>query len=371
MRMNIKTITCYDVYNVGASLQAYALETYLKNLGHEVEIIDYKPEYLVHYKLLGIGNPVYDKPILRVLYQLAKLPGRIKRKYGKRKREFDKFTKQYLSVTVKRYESNEELKEELPEADVYFAGSDQIWNTLFQNGKDPAFYLDFAPDTSVKASYAASFATEDVIDEWKTKVKRWLNKLDFISVRESSGVNIVKRLVDKDVVQVVDPVFLLEANDWEKMEKEVRVSKPYVLIYDFDNNKELNAYAHNIAEQNGWKVYSFLKNDNCDKSFHEEGPEVFLWLIHHAEFIASNSFHATAFSIIFQKQFAVFARKESINTRLRDLVLQLGISDCLIEEGSRSGLKAIDYKVVKKKLNKEVSNSKDYIMMVLESKKIN
>lgn len=368
--MKIKTITCHDVYNVGASLQAYALETYLKSLGHEVEIIDYKPEYLAHHKLLGVGNSRYDKPILRELYQLAKLPGRVKQKYGKRKKEFDRFTRKYLSVTTKRYKSNQELKSDPPEADVYFAGSDQIWNTIFSNGRDSAFYLDFAPRFAVKASYAASFATEDVLDEWKPKVKRWLDNLDFISVRESSGVEIAKRLTNKEVIQVVDPVFLLEAKDWKIIEKEIRVSEPYVLMYDFDNNEELNLFAHNIAKQNGWKVYSFLKNDNCDKSFYEEGPEVFLWLIHHAEFVVSNSFHATAFSIIFQKQFVVFTRKESINTRMQDLVSQLGISECLIQEKGKSQLKMIDYKFVEKQLSKEVSNSKAYIMEVLNSKKI-
>ena len=84
--MKIKTITCHDVYNVGASLQAYALAEYLKELGHDIEIINYKPEYLFTYKLTGVGNSRYDYPILRELYQLAKLPERIRHKYGKRKK---------------------------------------------------------------------------------------------------------------------------------------------------------------------------------------------------------------------------------------------------------------------------------------------
>ena len=95
-----------------------------------------------------------------------------------------------------------------------------------------------------------------------------------------------------------------------------------------------------------------------------------MWLIQHAEFVVSNSFHATAFSIIFQKQFVVFTRKESINTRMQDLVSQLGISECLIQENGKSKLKMIDYKIVEKQLSKEVSNSKAYIMEVLNSKKI-
>ena len=364
--MKIKTITCHDVYNVGASLQAYALQEYLKSLGHDVEIIDYKPEYLVSHKLLGIGNSIYDKPVLRELYQLAKFPGRLKRKYGQRKKEFDRFTKEYLSVTSKQYHSNEDLKRNLPEADIFFAGSDQIWNTFFNNGKDPAFYLDFVPMSAIKASYAASFATEDVLEEWKPKIKYWLNNLDFISVRESSGVKIAKNLTSKDVVQVLDPVFLLNVESWEKIEKEVDVSESYILIYDFDNNIELVQFARELAKENGWKLYSFLKNDRCDKSFEKEGPRAFLWLIHHAKFIVSNSFHATAFSIIYQKQFVVFNRKEKINTRMQDLLGDFGIEYCMWGSGRK--ISEIDFQVVNTRQKKYMEQSKNYIKMVLNAR---
>ena len=141
--MKIKTITCHDVYNVGASLQAYALVTYLRKLGHDAQIIDYKPDYLSnHYPLWGLGNPAYDKPVIRELYNLAKLPGRLKARNGKRKAEYDRFTAEFLPLTPRRYTSNDDLKQNPPEADVYFAGSDQIWNCFFPNGKDPVFLLD-------------------------------------------------------------------------------------------------------------------------------------------------------------------------------------------------------------------------------------
>ena len=156
--MQICTITCHDVYNAGASLQAYALQAYLKSLGHDVKIIDYKPDYLSrHYRLDIVGNPKYDKPILRQAYLLAKLPGRLR--MLPRKRAFDSFTAKYLDLT-RRYASNAELKADPPEADIYFAGSDQIWNPLFSNGKDPAFYLDFVR-RGIRAAYAASFAVEE------------------------------------------------------------------------------------------------------------------------------------------------------------------------------------------------------------------
>ena len=113
------------MYNHGASLQAYALQTYLESLGHHVEIIDYKPDYLSSdYKLWVVANPVYDKPFIRQLYLLAKLPSRL---YSlKRKSVFDDFTKNYLELTNHRFETYEQLNEAGLEADVFIAGSDQI-----------------------------------------------------------------------------------------------------------------------------------------------------------------------------------------------------------------------------------------------------
>ena len=150
--MNSYTITCHDVYNAGASLQAYALQQYLISLGIDNKIIDYKPDYLSrHYSLTTIDNPKFNKGVLKYVYLTAKFPRRFINLCGLKKKRFDQFRNKYLILTENRYNSNEDLKNSLPEADIYIAGSDQIWNTLFNNGKDPAFYLDFAPDDKIKA----------------------------------------------------------------------------------------------------------------------------------------------------------------------------------------------------------------------------
>ena len=366
--MKIKTITCHDVYNVGASLQAYALVTYLRMLGHEAEIIDYKPDYLRgHYQLWGLNNPAYDKPVVRELYNLAKLPGRLVARYGKRKKCFDTFTREYLPKTERRYTSNEDLKYNPPEADVYFAGSDQIWNGFFPNGRDPAFYLDFAPVGSVKASYAASFATEDVAEEWKPQVRQWLSGLDAISVRESSGVEIVNRLGISGAVQVLDPVFLLNCEEWSAIEQKPEDNEPYVLLYDFDRNPEMVRFAKKLSTDNGWKLYSVLSCKECDRCFSQEGPQTFVGLVHHAEFVVSNSFHATAFSLIFRKQFVVFNRDESINTRMRDILLLVGAINRLMTESDQK-LQSINYAEIDKKLNYSIEKSKRYIAKVLKER---
>lgn len=357
-RLNIKTITCHDVYNVGASLQAYALSNYLRSLGHQVEIIDYKPDYLKHYELWGVRNPRYNRPILREVYNLLKLPKRIKNRFSKRKKAFDDFTKKYLCVTKNRYRTNQEMKNGRISADVFFAGSDQIWNTLFQNGKDPAFYLEFAPESAICASYAASFATDDVAEEWKENVSNWIKKLDFVSIREKSGLGILNNLGREDACQVVDPVFLLSRDIWEALLDNKKENEDYLLIYDFDNNQELNEKAVDIAKKNGWKIYSIFPNGTCDKCLYNDGPLEFVNLVKNAKFVLSNSFHATAFSIIFERQFAVFERKEKINTRMRDLLSGLEIT--MDEE-------KIDYGKVNKLLSEQISFSKKYIETVLDA----
>ena len=213
--MIVKTITCHDVYNVGAGLQAYALNTWLCAQGYDAEIIDYKPPYLRHYSLTSVPNPKYQRPVVREVYLLAKLPRRIKALSSPKKKAFDDFKKKYLKVTDKEYRSNDALKAAKQDADVYIAGSDQIWNPLFPNGKDPSFYLDFVRDAR-KVSYAASFAVNALPENLVPKVQAWLASFDAISVREKSGLDILSRMGYHGTV-VCDPVFLLSEADWKKL----------------------------------------------------------------------------------------------------------------------------------------------------------
>lgn len=365
--MKIKTITCHDVYNCGASLQAYALMKYLQRLGHDVEIIDYKPNYLSqHYKLCSINNPKYKKNIILMLaYILLKLPERLLSL--KRKWNFDNFKYTYLNITKQRYSSNEDLKHNLPDADVYFAGSDQIWNTLFKNGKDPAFYLDFVPDDRIKASYAASFATEDISCVYMEEISKRLKRLDAISVRESSGLDILKTCGIENGIQVLDPVFLLHKYEWVKMCVETPNRDNYLFVYDFDESSLIQQIAMRIASENNLKIYTVFKSKYADKHIKNITPREFVSYIKNAKYVLSNSFHATAFSIIFEKQFLVVNRNENINTRMRDLLLDLKIDKRLISNKNKleDELTPINYDVVLKKIDILISKSKKYINHVL------
>ena len=353
-------------------MQAYALMKYLKNIGHDVEIIDYKPDYLSnHYNIKSIDNPKWEKNILtKAIYLSLKTPGRLISL--KRKRAFDEFREKNLIITKKRYTSNEELKKDLPQADAYICGSDQIWNSLHRNGKDPAFYLDFVPDNKIKASYAASIATDTIDDKYKPMVKDKVSKLDGVGVREKSGVKIVKELGIDKAINVVDPVFLLDKKEWDKIGNETFNDK-YILVYDFDKSSLVEKLATDIAKKKGYKIYTINadKPKYADRHFNLSGPNTFVSLVKNAEYVISNSFHAVVFSAIYNKNIVIVNRTENINTRMRDLLDDLNLKDRLVNDNYKLEeiLKDIDYTNSYKILNQKIEFSKKYIDKVLSIKK--
>ena len=360
--MQIKTITCHDVYNHGASLQAYALQTYLESMGHTVEIIDYKPDYLSrHYLLWSVDNPVFDKPLVKQLYLLAKLPERLIAL--KRKHLFDEFTHKYLRLTIKRYHCNEELKVEPPLADMYIAGSDQIWNTLFQNGRDVAFYLDFAPSSAKRISYAASFATEDVADEYRPFVRRMLQNFDAVSIRERCSLPLLALLGRKDGVAVCDPVFLLTRIQWENVLPPNQIREKYLLVYDTEFSPKVKEIAKRIAKEKNLKIYnvSASRIGYADKDLWASSPIDFVQLIRDASYVVSNSFHASAFSIIFERDFCVINRSEGINERMKSLLSNYKLEERLVAGYSEKLLNPVDYQQVRPQVLKDIEYSKGFL----------
>lgn len=360
--MRICTITCHDVYNAGASLQAYALQTYLKSLGHDVRIVDYKPPYLSnHFRFTALNNAIYDKPFVKQAYLLAKLPGRLRAL--PKKWAFDAFTGEYLNLS-RRYCSAAALEYDPPEADVYLAGSDQIWNPTFPNGKDPAFYLHFV-QAGIRASYAASFSVDEFPQELAAQTAQMLARFQHISVREQSGLRILEKLGIRNATAVLDPVFLLPRAQWESLAVKPRNCKePYLLVYDFDNGGEVRQLAERIAKARGLKIYSIFRARYATRCFCNCGPLEFLWLVKNADFVLSNSFHATAFSVIFQREFAVVRREDGLNSRMQDFLALLGIPERMCSADAEIETK-IDWNAVSTRLEEAIERSKGYIGQVL------
>lgn len=319
LMMKIKTITCHDVYNHGAALQAYALMTFLSQQGHDVEIINYKPDYLSnHFRFTSIDNPKFaQNTLMKSLYLLAKLPQRLR--VLPRKWSFDKFNKEYLNIT-KRYSSYLELQQMPPFADAYICGSDQIWNTLHKNGKDPAFYLDFGSEKVKKIAFAASLATDKIYDGYDDFVRTRVSKIDHVACRESSGVKLLNNLGIKDVTHVMDPAFLLDIQHWNEIAVK-QFPEKYLLVYDFESSDKIKRKALALSKKNNWKIYTVNpgKFAYADKRFDNVGPDVFLSLVRDAQLVISNSFHAVVFPLIFKTPFIIEHRSEAINARMEDI----------------------------------------------------
>lgn len=361
----IAAITCHDVYNYGASLQAYALQHYCESLGCKYQIIDYKPDYLSgHYSLTAVANPRFDKPVIKQLYLLAKMPGRL---VGLcRKKRFDAFTTKYLKITSRRFHSSQEIAGDCPLADLYIAGSDQIWNTLFKNGRDAAFYLDFVENRGRKISYAASFATERIYNDAEPFVVSMLRNFDAISVRESSALKLLENLGRTDGVLVCDPVFLLSADDWRKVFSQIsqsRKKEDYILVYDCERSEKLREMALALRSRTGLPIYALSPTFGryADKDLSLSGPIEFLMLMANAKYVLANSFHALAFSIIFEKEFYIVNRSENINTRMGDFLSYLGASERLISTSQQLTLEPMDFSRIKPIADSLICKSKDFL----------
>lgn len=368
--MVVKTITCHNVYNHGASLQEYALLEVLKKLGHDSEAINYQPSYLAdNYRLFGIPNPKWQKNVItKFLYILAKLPERVNN--IPRYKKFDDFSKTYIKSTKKLYKNNEELKKNLPFADAFICGSDQIWNAQFQNGKDPAFYLDFVPDDKLKVSYAASLIINKINNSHLDFVEKAVKRINFVSVRENSGAIILNNLYINNVYHVLDPVFLIDKDIW-KNNFVTPMTKKFVLIYDFDNNLFLKKQAIEYAKKHKLKIFALTKKTiYADKIFWKISPVDFVNLIANASMVFTNSFHAIAFSLIFEKQFFAVRRRENINTRIEDLLSDLNIVYRLIDEdsGEIQKINLIDFNKVCAVINKRKEESINFIKNSLNAK---
>jgi len=370
--MVIRTITCHHAFNHGAMLQAYALAHYLQSLGHDVKVIDYSPYYMpgnpeVDFKWVPERFDLYG---VRTLYQLAKY--RQNKLIQKRHNALESFFLKHIPVTSKRYYTIDELRKDPPVADMYIAGSDQIWNTTFPNGKDAAFYLDFGSPKR-KISYAASFATRELEPETEGFVKHQLKNFDAISVREQSGQRLLSSLrVDGQLV--VDPVFLLDREHWDQFDTDSNeLKEEYILTYDFEPKKSaIRSIAKRLASYYGCKIYTVTSAPSifryADKSYLECGPDMFVKLIKHARCVVSNSFHGTAFSMIYGKNFFVVNREDGLNERMRDLLSRYNLYDRLIDNSVSDDnlLMDINYDSVINRLADDINESKSFLLQQIE-----
>lgn len=340
--MRILTLTTYEGYNYGASLQAYALQCYLIGQGHNTKLIRFEPEYLMRYYAFWYVNPescLSKNKVTRMVYRVAKWLQR--RTTLKRKAAFDYFNHQVLRET-KSYKTSTALYENPPSADLFLVGSDQVWNVLYDAGKDPVFYLDFVREGR-KASYAASFSYLDLPMEHFARIQQMLSSFDGLSVREYHGLDLLGKMGLKGE-WVLDPIFLLEKEEWNALLERKDVlnkryneitAEDYLLVYDFEGDERLKRFALEYAKCHQLKLYAITDRfplRYADLNIKQAGPADFVRLIKGCAAFVSNSFHGTAFSILYHKPVFVFNRqRHQVNSRMESLLTLFKLQDCLIE----------------------------------------
>lgn len=301
----VAIISRHAVPNYGSLLQAYALQTAINEIGAESFYIDAEYCYYSTRKIASVAmrtSKYKDIPFLSILSYLTKI-----RRYGRAIPLFRKYQEKWLKLSEKRYYKEEELLHDYPEADIYLVGSDQVWNIMPNGEICNSYFFEGVSSNSKKVAYAASFGSRKKIESYLPSIRIMLSKFDYISVREDDGVEILKEL-GLNAIQVLDPTLLLQRNQWEKIiEKPQKHNKNFLLLYQVNRNREICELAEIIAKEMGCDIVR-ITNDLSEKYWGKgfkylPSPAEFIWYFQNSDYIITDSFHGTCFSIIFEKQF--------------------------------------------------------------------
>lgn len=307
--MKIRIITFQRADNYGATLQCYALYSYIKKINLDTKVVDYRNPYIEsQYNIL----PEKNKIVKLLAFFLKSMLPKYKWQFIRKKR-FETFRK---NIAFTHSVTKAEIKEKGIKCDLLISGSDQVLNPDITNGFDDIYYLDFTC-IGVKATYAASIG--DLKSEY-FKEKNFLDKLnniDFFSIREQDACCFIRNVSKREAVKCVDPTLLLEINEWDNLIRKVqytRVPDKFILLYYLERNQTLIDAAEKLAMDRGIPVLYFKKNAklNCAANFcGDAGPLEFVWLIKHASVILTSSFHASVFSLLYDKEVYIMAHSKT------------------------------------------------------------
>lgn len=369
--MKIKVITFFDNANIGSELQAYAMNKYLNSLGY-TDVTFIKRGYRGKLKK---GLALIDRKIKTLfLSKDIKSLSAVKQEYSKKHAVISSETKKKIS-----FFSSNNLKSEFCDLTsmkkqndcIYLCGSDQIWSPLIY----PIVKENFLSvvDRAHKIAYAPSFGVNQLPGSFKKTVSQFIRDFDYIAMREEGAANIVSELCGRNIQTVVDPVFLVDEQNWYELSEysEIYVSEPYVFCYFLDDPDSITKkYIKDIAG-NKKIIYICYKQyfDEFENStFYDIDPADFLNLIKNSHAVITDSFHATAFSIIFEKNIKIYSRNQPeelhqdgrIRSLLKCLDIPIEIDDYDSEEHKT------DYRAVKTKLLDLAEKSRAFLRDSLE-----
>ena len=372
--MKIGILTILDVANFGSALQAFALAKVIQKKGYEPIFINYwRSDYTTSNKIKTFFR---DKSLGTIFHRIFFILATIVL-YNPVRNKIRRFVTDKFKFT-KKYTSDTELINNPPDIDIAVLGSDQVWNCVYNNGLDKAFFLNFTD--KLKYAYAASMGTDSFPKEQLPEVIELLHGFRKISIRETQTTEYIKSLGFNNVCQVLDPSLLLNKIQWlNTISKNKQPTERYLLVYSVErfNNDFIFSQAKKLANELNLKIYVIcstypLKANKYrfDKIFFMAGVDTFLNLFAHAQFIVASSFHGTAFAINFNKEFVTISANK-YNIRMKSLTQMFGLEKRVInnEMISVHSLEKIDWDIVNGKLEQERLNSFSFIDSILSPQK--
>lgn len=363
--MKVGILTFPNSISYGATLQMYALYRTVNKLGHSAGVINYHNAYMKAGKhFLGARGASFSARLKRKASDLL---------HCGLYRNFRSFEKRNMTfLPGKSFSDKGKLVSVGRGLDAVICGSDQVWNPDITDS-DLSFFLDFCGEGTRRISYAPSFGVERLSTELAGAASAELGKFHAVSVREEQGRKIVKEMTGAEVPVVVDPTMLLCAEEWRELEREYPVGEgDYILYYTIRSSQSLMKYCRELSERTGLRVIAV--GGNFIKSLKSRGsnieyasdisPEQWLYLLDHARYAVTNSFHGTAFSINFRKDFYV-EFSSATNSRLEHITSMLGLESRIVREGALTAPTDCDYRVAEEKLPSLCGDSLEFLKEAL------
>lgn len=340
--MKCSIMTIHHIHNFGSVFQAYALCEFLKENDFDVEIVDYRPKYYDY------GKNKWKSIVARVLNYKS---------YCTRRKKFERFVTKYESLSEQQFHTVAELDLYYSSKEhIFIAGGDQLWNSYHPCGNDAAYKLVFA-EKAKKIAYGTSMGRDNFLESELTKIADETKNFSRIMLREQSTVEMLKSHTNVSVSHVIDPVGLIDADELKKMAVKPEINEPYAVMYLADSSELLNKAIAILSKKLGLKIVhicGFKKKCYCDFFEKDLGPQEILGYILHAEFVLSASFHATMFSLLFNKQFATLLPGTQTNARIKDLLQKVNLENRIIQSDDK--LKQIDVKIDYNEVNQIITD---------------
>lgn len=361
--MKIGILTFHSAFNFGAILQCHGLYKTLEEMGHDVEVIDYRPNYLFFPRpTLGISSFINRHPLRT--YKALPFVFSYRKFYDK----FDSFINENWKLS-NIATTNVGLTAYLNKYDIIVVGSDQIWNKI-HNGDDPIWYGVIPGEHNAKwITYAASAGDALFDSQEKTRFINCIQNFKHISVREEK-LNIFLSTLNKDknIKTVLDPTLLANPNIWKKWYNPILKEK-YIVVYQARANDNVFRIASDIAKQKGIDKILVLDNHaNVKKNGHKQfiaSPSEFISIIRNAECLITTSYHGTAFAIITEIPFYTLYLNDGADERSKNLLSQLNLSNRLIAASHTPKFSSIDYSSIRSKLTELRFSSMEYLYNAL------